>query len=250
MPCGPSSSAAVRTNARIAALAAAYGAPNGIACTPLIDDSSTMLPGHPASTSRRATACVVTNDDCRLSSTTAAKRSGGMSVTDDQSPIGMPPTTCTSPCSGGEPVERAERLLDRVAHRWRRRPRARTAPRRRRLAAASVTASASRSTSKPSTVAPACTRAALTAVPMPPPPAPATTTVRSPTPSSTALTSHAPGRLREARHVVGRARHHCRVDGRCHRLPTRDPEHLRQSRPQAVEHPGQHLAVRPLRRSR
>ena len=48
-------------------MAAAYGAPNGIACIPLIDDSSTMLPGDPASTSRRATACVVTNDDCRLS---------------------------------------------------------------------------------------------------------------------------------------------------------------------------------------
>ena len=136
-------------------------------------------PGPPASTSRRARPGSVTNDDCRLSVDDRGEALRPASpVTDDQSPMGMPPTTWTSPCSGGS---------------------RRAAPNARSTASASV-ASATSATRYESRrvradallgdrervavdVEPEHVRAGgderprCTAVPMPPPPAPATTTV-------------------------------------------------------------------------
>ena len=170
-------------NARTPAFAAAYGTPNGIADVPLIDDTSTMLPGSPRSTSRRATACVVMNADWRLSSTTAANVAGGIPVTSDQSSKGMPPTTCTRPRSGGRPSRAVRHVVDRggVGDVGQRRDEARGVGAARALG---QRRDASRSTSRPRTVTPARRSMALTPVPMPSPPAPATTTVRPWTPSS------------------------------------------------------------------
>lgn len=77
-PAAPNSNEAVRVSASTPALAAAYGAPNGIAASPLTEAMCTMLPPRPWASSRVPTACVVMNAVCRLSSVTAANVSGAM----------------------------------------------------------------------------------------------------------------------------------------------------------------------------